>query len=261
MSLFELLVKSVKLYFQHRRLSRKLRSKPSPAAHEAIMESYKRGDYEAALKSATAVDDDFFKGSTLLQLGRLEQARKCLEQAINGQAHAQLAAIAHVELGHLLLHQENYDRALNEFLLAQRLWPGRAATHRDIAEVWLCRGEKVQEALQHARLAVEKERADPGLSPEIKKINLSENLATLAWAVAVHSGDAAEVPILTAEAIGLCDGSPVSSIAQMYYQCAMAAAAIGNSAQSEQYFQRASEVDPHGIWGRTAQGMIAGVRN
>jgi tetratricopeptide (TPR) repeat protein len=261
MSLFELLVKSVKLYFQHRRLSRKLRSKPSPAAHEAIMESYKRGDYEAALKSATAVDDDFFKGSTLLQLGRLEQARKCLEQAINGQAHAQLAAIAHVELGHLLLHQENYDRALNEFLLAQRLWPERAATHRDIAEVWLCRGEKVQEALQHARLAVEKERADPGLSPEIKKINLSENLATLAWAVAVHSGDAAEVPILTAEAIGLCDGSPVSSIAQMYYQCAMAAAAIGNSAQSEQYFQRASEVDPHGIWGRTAQGMIAGVRN
>jgi len=195
----------------------------------------------------------------LLQLGRFQEAEQHFQIVVKTQQRPKLAALANSEFGHLLLEQQRYEQAFEAFQSTQRLWPERPSNHRNFAELWLRQGENLPEALREARLAVEKERADAGVSPETKRINLGEDLATLAWAVAVVSGDAAEVEQLMTEAIELSVASPVSSIAQVYYQCALASRAIHDEQRAEQYLQKAAAADRNGIWGRTAQKMAAGV--
>ena len=260
MRLFELLVKFVRVYVEYRKARSKIRSGGWWAGrHRAMFDAYSRGDYEASLEISRGLFDDFFTGNLLLQLGRFAEAEQLLQRAVDYQKEPRLAALANTVLGQLLLRQQNYERAIECFEVALRLWPDRGSTHRDIAEAWLRRGGNPSEPLRWARLAVEKERAGEGVSPETKKTNLSEDLATLAWAVAADSGDAAEVERLCAEAVGLCGAEPVTSAAQVHCHCGLAYAALGDEAKKGRHFEEAARVDPHGVWGREARSMTAGV--
>jgi tetratricopeptide (TPR) repeat protein len=223
-----------------------------------LMDLYSKGDYQSADAVARALRDDFFCASMLVQMGRFGEAEQTFLKVVAAQKGPKRAALANEALGQLFLFQEGYEKALECFTAALQLWPERGATHRCIAEVWLRRGDNAPEALREARLAVEKERAGEGITPLTKAINLSEDLATLAWAQAASTGDAAEVEKLSAEAVGLCNGFPVTSTAQVHVHCGMAYAALGDSAKRAQHFEDAARVDPQGIWGREAK-KAAGV--
>jgi hypothetical protein len=137
------------------------------------------------------------------------------------------------------------------------LWPERPATHRHIAELWLRRGDNPAASLQWAEIAVEKERADAGVTAETKTANLAKDLATLAWAVAVSSHDAAEVEKLTSEAVVLCGMSiAATSAARTHVYSGMAYQAFSNEAKSAQHFEAAARVDPSGVWGREAVELV-----
>jgi tetratricopeptide (TPR) repeat protein len=217
-----------------------------------LMDVYKKGHYQFAYEVARSLQDDFFCASMLVQMGLFREAEQTFLKVVASQKGPKQAALANEALGQLFLFQQGYEKAQECFKAALQLWPERGATHRCIAEVWLRRGDNAPDALREARLAVEKERAGEGITPLTKAINLSEDLATLAWAQAANGGDAAEVDRLAAEAAGLCNGFPVTSTAQVHVHCGMAYAALGDSAKRAQHFEETARVDPQGIWGREA---------
>jgi tetratricopeptide (TPR) repeat protein len=258
MRFLELLMKLVKVYIEYRRSLGKLRSiRGFRGAEQKMFDAYHAGDYEAALESSRVLFDDFFTGGMLMQLGRFAEAEELLRRAVEHEKEPRLAALANTVLGQLLLRQEDYDGAREFFEVALRLWPERGSTHRDMAEVWLRRGGSPAEALRWARLAVERERSGKGVSADTKRTNLSEDLATLAWAVAVDSHDVAEVEKLCTEAAGLCGADPVTSTAQVHCHSGLAYAALGNEEKKVRHFEEAARVDPNGVWGREARSMTA----
>jgi len=98
---------------------------------------------------------------------------------------------------------------------------------------------------------VEKEKAGPGVTEDTKMLNLGEDLATLAWAVAVHTHDATEVDRLSEE-VALPGITPACAKAQVDYHFGKAWVELGDSRKSSLYFELAARTDPNGIWGRAA---------
>jgi tetratricopeptide (TPR) repeat protein len=183
---------------RHRAAMEKLRSGFSKQrAIGAIVETYRAGDYETALSAADALKEidpssyHFFRGWLLMQLDRFDEAERHLRNSAVMRSDGLLAAIVHSSLGQLLLERQQYERALECFQTSLRYAPERGATHRDFADAWLRRGDP-QQGLKWAELAVAKERVSK-MPPESRDLDLSENLATLAWAVACASRDRAKV--------------------------------------------------------------------
>ena len=259
MRFFGLLVKLFKAYFNYRRQMKTIRSKGGyRAAMDNMIEAYRHGDYEGAIQASMGMDP-YFHGSMLMQLGHFAEAQQWLEQVIARQKEPKLLALANTTLGQLFLQQQRYDEAQKLFETALALWPDRASTHRDIAELWM-RRDNPSEGLRWASRAVDKERAGEGVTPETQKTNLCEELATLAWAVAATSHDRAEVDRLTAEAVAVAADNPVSSTAQIHFQIAQAYSLLDDTATSGRHFEEAARFDPKGLWGCAAQAMAAGVR-
>lgn len=229
-------------------------------SYQTIVQAYSSGQYEQALAICAAATQHgmnigVFQGAVLMQLGRLNEAEQTISQALARETEPRSTALAHCVLGDVLLFQHRYDQALSAFQTALNLWPERGATYRAIAEVGLRRGENPSVVLQWAQLAVEKEKASRGLAPQTKVENLGAELATLAWAVAVSSHNAAEVDRLVAEADSFCAGIPVSTVAQVNVHSGLAYAALGDEAKRAQHFETAARIDPNGIWGREAQAQ------
>jgi tetratricopeptide (TPR) repeat protein len=254
MRFFGLLVKLFKAYFNYRRQMKKIQTKGGyRAAMDNMLEAYRRGDYAGAIQASMGMDP-YFHGAMLMQLGRFDEAQQWLEQVTATQKETRLLALANSTLGQLCLQQQHYDEAQKRFQTALSLWPDRASTHRDLAELHL-RRDNLSEGLHWAHLAVEKERAGEGVTPETQKTNLCEELATLAWAVAANSHDRSEVDRLAAEALDLAANNPVSSTAQIHFQVAQAYGLLGDTATSGRHFEEAARVDPNGLWGRAAQAL------
>jgi tetratricopeptide (TPR) repeat protein len=228
------------------------------ATHNRMMEAYRLGDYESALREAEFMKDSnkagyfFFRGVLLTELGRFEEAEELLRKNVLIESRTHQSALGYSSLGHLMLERDRYEEALECFSSSLRHMPDRGATHRDVAETWLKRGNNSSEALKWAQLAVEKERAGPVLSAEVRDSNLGENLATLAWAVAVSSRDRQAVDRLLAEAVPMVKTLAVSTAAQVHYHAGRTCAELGDTAKSEEYFQEAS----HGRWGRAARAAL-----
>src|SRR6185369_1104905 len=169
---------------------------------------YFTGQYAGALNFCkllenSGVDQGVFRGAILMELGQLEEAERVMQQALAREKNPKLTALANCCLGDIFLQQKRYDLALACYQAALQTYPERAATERAIAAVWLHRGGNPSKALECARSAFAKERAGSPEVPQLKANNLSIAAATLAWAVAASSGDAAEVQRLSEEAVGL----------------------------------------------------------
>jgi len=258
----------LKLLFSHSKAMRSLRSALGKnALIDSVLIPFRAGDYESALQAAEAINTAdgesheycFYRGTILMYLSRFEESEKWLRKltAIR-QSDNKLSAIGWSTFGALFLAQRRLDEAMECFRKAYNIWPERGSADRDIAEVWLCRGDSPSEALKHATLAVEKDRTRDHGSKEVHDLNLSENLATLAWATAVVSHDQEQVDRLVSEAADLVRGGSVQTVAQVHYHCGQAYAALNNFLKSEQHFEEASRVDPNGLWGRTARAARAG---
>jgi tetratricopeptide (TPR) repeat protein len=148
--------------------------------------------------------------------------------------------------------QGNYEQALalatDPFMQAEMLIQ---LCRLSEAEEILRRGDSSAEALRWARLAVEKEKAGPGLSQDSKELCLAEDFSTLAGAVAVHSHDGAEVDRLCQE-IAFPAITPRSSLSMSSFLFGKAWAALGNTTESAAHFEAAIQRDPKGLWTREA---------
>jgi len=223
------------------------------AEEASIMEAYRKGDYWTA--RLHAVDPPFI-ASMLLQVGQVEQAAQIFQKLLDTKTEPKTAAVANSDLAQAFLELRQYDRALQCLRTAQILWQERGSTDRMIAELWLRRGSNSAEALRAAQRAVEKERAGEGLPPEGKNANLCEALATLAWATAVESLDAA-VDYLLPEAVSLSGTNPVCATSRMHLHFGHAYAALGNMAKTMKHYEEAARLDPNGLSGRAAAELVA----
>jgi tetratricopeptide (TPR) repeat protein len=236
------------LFFAYRKAKRNLEACQRVRMLDPMTQAYRTGDYEQAKALAT---DPFMQAEMLIQLGQGSEAERILRQMAETVQQAKPRALVMSQLGHVMMRQERYDEAMECFQLALRVWPERGSTYRAIAEWYLRRGNNSAEALRWARLAVEKEKAGPGLSQDSKELCLSEDYSTLAWAVAVHSHDGAEVDRLC-EAVAFPAITPACSLAMSSFQFGKAWAALGDTVQSAAHFETAIQRDPKGIWGREA---------
>jgi tetratricopeptide (TPR) repeat protein len=256
------------------------RFKPSPATLrylaarqatvDSVMEAHRRGDYATALERAEGFRIDgnitadycFHRGGALRQLGRNDEAEKWLRRRVAMPLDDKRKALSYSVLGHVLLSEQRYEEAMDCFTTCLRLWPERGSSRRNVAEAFLRRGDRPGEALKWAREAVAKERtvhpSSEGLH-RVHTLNLSEQLATLAWAVAVNTRDRAEVDSLMAEAVALVGDQSVESAGLVHCQAGHAYAALGDTCESERYFEIAARIDPQGRWGREARRISPGV--
>jgi tetratricopeptide (TPR) repeat protein len=232
----------------------------SLAALNAVLESYRRGDFEIGLGLVEGLKDGssktpqycFFRGKMLYQLGRLAEAEACLTEGRGLENDQRRVALCSEALGYAVLEQLRYADAIVHFENCIRIWPDRGCGHRAVAETMLRQGN-AKDALVRARKAEEIDRAAQALTPEIHNLNLAEALATLAWAVAAGSGDRAEVDKLVAEALTLCTEDRKPVLAQLRYHAGRAYAALGMAEKSAEHFRHAVALDPQGNFGRLAR--------
>ena len=275
MSIWQLIRMLVKVLFGYRSHVRSMDQIRSAQSHmsaiEDILGSYREGDYESALKAAEqlkgrpehAASYFFFSGTMLMNLGRLEEAEQFLRRNVTSAPDNKRKALGYSSLGQVLLEMNRIDEAVQCFETSLTYWPQRGSAHRDIAEAWLRRGNRSGRAVEFAQLAVEedRERENPTghkEGQEVCNLNLGEDLATLAWAIAVDSHNRAQVDQLVGEALPLVT-SAVSPSAQAHYHSGRAYLELGDSPKSSEYFAAAARIDPNGMWGRAARKMMDGV--
>jgi tetratricopeptide (TPR) repeat protein len=252
----------LKLLFGYRRAMGELRKAlAQQTLIEAVLNPFRAGDYESALEAAESIkaasgechEYCFYRGTLLMYLSRFEESEKWLRKLVAiPQSDNKLSALGWSTLGALYLAQRRLDEAMDCFEQALTAWPERGSAYRDIAEVWLRRGDSPSEALKNATIAVEKDRTRDHGAKEVHDLNLGENLATLAWATAVVSRDQKQVDQLVTEAADLVRGGSVQTVAQAH-------SALNNLSKSAQHFDEAARIDPKGLWGRAARAAAAGV--
>jgi tetratricopeptide (TPR) repeat protein len=165
-------------------------------------------------------------------------------------------AIGLTTLGHLLLQARRYDEAQECFEKSLGHFPERSSGYRSMAELCLLRGYNPAEALRWAELAIRHAQADWQISPELRNMNLGEDMATLAWATAADSHSASEVSRLAVEAVASVGTTNVVSRAQVYYQLGCAYRELGDIRTGAQHYEEAAKLDPQGQWGRAAQAAL-----
>jgi tetratricopeptide (TPR) repeat protein len=252
----------------HRQIARGIKM---ISAINAIMAAYREGDYEAGLKETEALKDTynplkksaeycFFRGTMLHHLGRLDEAEASLREGLPLEEDPRQRALVYNTIASVLMDQRRFPEAIAFFENAGRAWADRGSSHRGIAEVWLRQGREFPEALQHARQAVEIDRAATGMKKEALDTRLGEDLAVLAWAVATNSTTsstaiseaAREVEALLAEAFRLCGEKTKPVVAQVHYQAGKAYEALLQGEKAREHFRQAAEADPKGTYGRLA---------
>src|ERR1700746_3406150 len=215
----------------HRQIARGMRT---ISAIDAIMAVDRGCVYENGLQTNEALKDTynplkksaeycFFRGTMLHHLGRLEEAEASLREGLPLEEDPRQRALVYNTIASVLMDQGRFPEAIAFFENAGSAWPDRGSSHRGVAEVWLRQGREFPEALQHARQAVEIDRAASGMKKEALDTRLGEDLATLAWAVAANStmaanqGATTEVESLLAESFKLCGPKTKPILAQIHY--------------------------------------------
>jgi tetratricopeptide (TPR) repeat protein len=238
----------------------------------AQLAAYRKGDYLGQLeiiegfrtRESEPSDYLFFRGSALLELGRLEEAERALRRSLSMETNPALRIVARDELGLVLMEQGRWDEAAACFQACIAENPARGGGHRGMAEVLLRQGEQRAAALDAARLAVGADRAAKvargWLGKEEHDDSLSESLAFLAWALARNSADRTEVESAQNEAFALCERNTKPILARLHFCAGHAYAILGDVSESARHFRSACELDPLGNYGRLARsaGATAG---
>jgi len=250
-----------------------LRMVPRMVAIHVVMEPYRRGDYEAALRGSekfwhrgqVTVHYCFYRGSILAYLGRLEEAEIWLrrniamrdEEPVPGkEKQRRLLAIGYTCLGELMLQAGRFDEAGECFEKSIRHVPERGSCYLGMAELCLMRRDNPAEALRWAKRGIACEEVDPITSREVRAVNLGKGTAILAWATAAYSRSASDMASLVTEAINSVGNSSVSSTARVHYHSGCAWAELGDLQASALQYQKAAKLDPQGEWGRAARAAL-----
>ena len=238
----------------------------APTALSVVLDAYRRGDYEEAIRAAEGLRRKgevtasycYFRGANQAHLGRLEEAEVWLRRNLamrDPQKEKRHLAVGLTTLGQLALQGGRFDDAQEYFEKSLEHLPERGAGYRFMAELCLLRGSP-SAALSWARLAITHEQADRGISLDLLKTNLGEDMAILAWATAAASRSTPEVSRLAAEAVANASAGGVASRAQVHYHCARAYAELGDYPLAAQHYAEAARLDPKGHRGRVAEAAL-----
>jgi len=235
------------------------------SAMKTVMTAYRAGDYATALQKTEDLREGlrktpeycFMRGGMLRHLGRLDESEASLREALPLHGDPLQKALVYDALASVLMDQGRFTEAIGFYESAGRSWPDRGSNHRGIAEVWLRQEREFPEALEHARQAVEIDRRATGMPKEALATRLGEDLATLAWAVAVNSADITQVDSLLAEAFPLCGTRSKPILAQIHYHAGRAYEALKIPEKARDHFRQAGEIDTQGIFGRLASKMAS----
>jgi tetratricopeptide (TPR) repeat protein len=259
-------------YFAVRRIGARSRFRSARlTAIQAVMEPYRRGDYQAALQAAEGLRRSgevtasycYFRGANLAYLGRLAEGEVWLRRDIAMREelkHKRHMSIGLTSLGHLMLQAGRFDEAQECFEASIRHVPGRGSGYRNMAELCLLRRDCPAEAVRWAKLAIGRDQADPDISPDLRKINLAEDAATLAWATAADSHKASDVARLVADAVSGVGAISVQPTALVHYLSGCAFSELGDLQTSALYYEEAARLDLQGHWGRAAQAALTSSR-
>jgi tetratricopeptide (TPR) repeat protein len=227
--------------------------------------AYRKGDYRAQLQIVEGLRANgsepanylFFRGVACFELGRLDEAERALRLSLSKETRVEFKVLCRDQLGRVLMEQERWDEATACFRECIAESPKRGASYRSIAEALLRLGDQDASALEAARTAVAFDRAQPVArgegGQEVHSTNLSESLAFLAWALAKNQCDPAEMESALSEAFALYKGLAKPILAELHFCAGHAYAARGNAVESLRQFQRATEIDPDGNYGRLSR--------
>ena len=235
--------------------------------------AYRRADYQGQLriieglrvKGSEPTYYLFFRGTAFFELGRLPEAEKLLRRSLSAETEPAQKILCMDQIGRVLMEQERWDDAAACFQQCIAGAPQRGGCHRAMAELLLRREKQPEAALEAARAALAAERAqrpsrDP-LGKETHRNNLSESLAVYAWALATNHGDPAEAEAALKEALALCPETTKPIATEIHFCAGHAYALLGNAAESQGQFKRATEIDPAGNYGRLCQAMMSTVNS
>jgi tetratricopeptide (TPR) repeat protein len=227
-----------------------------------------RGDYAGALKVIDGAKEkkkptaDYLclRGTVLKHLGDLAGAEADLRQTLTMESNPEKLAVYQSELGQILSIQERLPEAVQCFQTSTQLAPTRAAGMRDMAEACLRMGY-MDYAFEWAKRAVDADHHAIHHNPvvaqqEALQMNLSTDLATLAWVVAAHSQDAESVGAIADEALQLAGYKHITTVSQVNYHLGLAYATLGDKARGSDHWNRAARSDAQGHWGRSAQTLL-----
>ena len=238
---------------------------------DPMMKPYHSGDYKRAFEVAESLRQSgkvsasccFYRGSMLAQLGRLGEAERWLRRSIDleDRTKKRSLAITFSALGDTLLQARRYGEAEKCLRRSIRLFPGRSPAYRGMAELCLMRGDGTAAAVRWANLALERQKADQAASSELRRLNLGESLAALAWATAAESRSAPAVARLVARALKSVGTGTVESTALVHHHSGCAYRELGDMLASAKHYEEAARIDAQGKWGRAAREALRGAEH
>lgn len=234
-------------------------------AIEAVTAAYRAADYATALEKTESLKDGpsktaeycFFHGTMQRHLGMLAEAEASLREGLPLEENPRQRALVFNTLASVLMDQERFPEAIAFYENAGRAWPGRGASLRGIAEVWLHQGREFPEALEQARQAVQIDRNATGMKKEALDSRLGEDLGVLAWALAANGKPVQEVESALTEAFRLCGSTTKPVLAELHYHAGRAYSALHEAEKSQEHFRHAAEIDLQGQIGRKARSTIS----
>jgi tetratricopeptide (TPR) repeat protein len=244
----------------------RLGQNPRAEVQRVVMDAYRRGDYEEAVRQAEGLkllgevtaSYCLHRGTNLGHLGLLEEAEVWLRRniAMNQEdGKTKLHAIALTALARVMLQAARYQEAEECIEKSIALWPERGTGYRYRAELRLLRGDGYTDALQWAESAVSREYAS-GNPAYVQMLNVGEHLAVLAWATAAASRDPAAVARLAGEAVAAVGDTVIESTAEVRYHLGRAFTELGDRQTAAEHYAEAARLDPNGHWGRAGKSAL-----
>jgi tetratricopeptide (TPR) repeat protein len=221
----------------------------------------RQADYATALKRTAQLqrwrgktaEMLFTEGTIQLFAGQLAQAEARLRDSlIEGQRRGGLfeQSVALENLGCVLMEQRRYDEALPTFESSLKIKPDRGGPYNYLGELYLRQGREPQRALELIDRALHYKRAT-WFSRFIDRYMLGEMWSNRAWALALLNRERE-----SAEAIvrGLqeTDRKFKPALAGLYWRAGQARRFLNDKPAAVDYWQRARQVDPQGLYGQLA---------
>jgi len=219
-----------------------------------------RADYEGALARADALLAWFpesptfhhLRGATLLFAGRLPEAEQAIRTSLEkGQSRPGFAQATHLgNLGAVLLALGRFKEATAAYEGAAKIYPQYSSAQNGLAEVWLRQGLEPQRALLLVDTALQLKQRDARRRNADRHM-LAHMSANRAQALAMmRQMDEAASAVATAQNLG--DPAFIPGLAGTYWRCGVALRLMGKENAAIEQFRKATEIDPHGLYGKLA---------
>jgi tetratricopeptide (TPR) repeat protein len=227
-----------------------------------IKQKLQRADYAGALVRADlllgwfpqSATFHFLRGTILLFAGRLPEAEQALRTSIEKCRILSGFAPYLCNLGWVWLNLGRFKEATAVFEATAKIYPRYSGAHNGLAEVLLSQGLEPRRALLLVENALKLKQSNPR-SRNVDRHSLAHMHANRAQALAMlGQKDEAAAAIATAHNVG--NPSFIPGLAGTHWRCGVAFHLMDQDQAAIQEFGKASELDPHGLYGKLAASAM-----